>query len=148
MTRLRDHVPVARSVEDVQGRLLSYLGSLRGKDGAARIRLRVPIVADGFQLSIDREVWVDAERTRDDDNLNDVIRISWKPEGTIVFPTFEGTLVVWSEDDPETSVLELDGGYKPPFGAGGQAFDAVIGHRIAQRTARELLNDLKNAVER
>jgi hypothetical protein len=148
MTDLRDHVSVARSVDEAQTRLDAYLASLRGKDGVARMRLRVPIVADGYQLSIDREVRVEAERARDNDNLNDLIRISWRPEGSVVFPVFEGTLVVWSEDDPQTSFIELDGGYKPPFGAAGQVFDSAIGHRIAEQTARQLLNDLKAAVER
>ncbi len=147
MTQLRDHVAVARSVDDAQSRLDAYLASLRGQDGIARMRLRVPLASDGVQLSLDREVCVEAARARDD-NLNDLIRISWKPEGSVVFPIFEGTLVVWGEDDPKASFIEIDGRYTPPFGAAGQMFDAVIGHRIAQQTARELLNDLKAAVER
>ena len=72
--------------------------------------------------------------------------ISWLPEGTGVFPAFRGTLMVRSENG--TSAIELDGTYTPPFGAAGQVFDATIGHRIAQATARELLKDLKAAVER
>ena len=148
MNHLRDQVAVARSVDDAQSRLESYFASLRGRDGVARMRLRVPLIADGVALSLDRDVYVEAKRARDDDNLNDLIRISWKPEGSVVFPAFEGTLVVWSENDPRTSFIELDGGYKAPFGASGQAFDAVIGHRMAQQTARQLLNDLKMALER
>jgi hypothetical protein len=146
MTRLREHVPIARSAGDTRSRLEAYLSALRGKDGVARMRLRVPLVTDGMQLSLDREVCVEAERTRDD-NRNDLLRISWKPEGTVVFPVFAGRLVVWSEDDPKIAFIELDGSYEPPFGAAGQAFDAVIGHRIAQQTARQLLNDLKTALE-
>ena len=148
MNHLRDHVSVARSVDEAKTRLDAFLTSLRGKDGVARMRLRVPIIADGYQLSIDREVCVAAERARDEANLNDLIHITWHPEGSVVFPIFKGTLVVWGEDDPKVSFIELDGGYKPPFGAAGQAFDAVIGHRIAEQTARQLLNDLKAAVER
>ncbi len=148
MNHLRDHISVARSVDEAKTRLEAYLASLRGKDGVARMRLRVPIIADGYQLSVDREVCVEAARARDDANLNDLIRISWQPEGSVVFPIFEGTLVVWGEDDPKTSFIELDGGYKPPLGTAGQAFDAVIGHRIAEKTARQLLDDLKAAVER
>ena len=148
MRRLRDHISVERSADDTQHRVASYLASLQGKDGIARMRLRVPVVADGVQLSLDREVCVEAYSARDDDNLNEVIRISWRPQGSTVFPVFEGTLAVWSENDPKISYIELDGGYNPPFGAAGQTFDTAIGHCIAQRTARQFLSDLKAAVER
>jgi len=148
MNRLRDHIAVDCSVQDAQSRIDAYLASLRGKDGVAHLRLRVPVVADGFALSLDREVRVEARRTRDEENLNDLIRISWQPEGKAVFPAFEGTLVVWGEDNPEQSFIELDGGYAPPFGTTGQAFDSVIGQRIAHQTARQFLSDLKAALER
>jgi len=43
--------------------------------------------------------------------------------------------------------VELDGAYVPPFGPAGQLFDATIGRRIAQATAREFLKDLKASIE-
>jgi hypothetical protein len=148
MPRLRDATSVTCSVEETEARLERFLGSLRDKDGVSRLRLRVPTDGPTQGLSIDRQVHVEARRARDADNLNDVIAITWMPEGTAVFPTFEGTLVTWGEQNANLSYIELDGSYTPPFGAAGQLFDAAIGQRIAQTTAREFLRDLKDAIER
>jgi len=148
MNRLREKIVVGCSVQQTEARLASYFARLRGNNGIARLRLRVPVVADGFALSIDREVIVEAHQARDDDNLNVITHLSWTPEGSVVFPLFEGTLTVFGESELSTSFIELAGHYKPPFGSAGEAFDAVIGHRIAETTARELLGDLKQAVER
>ncbi|MGC1379439.1 MAG: hypothetical protein WA814_00290 [Candidatus Baltobacteraceae bacterium] len=149
MSRLRDQTSVACPFPEAQSRLEAFFASLRAKDGVARLRLRVPIKgpADAYDLSIDRAVRVEAQRARDEENLNDLIRIAWQPEGTTVFPCFEGTLVVWGGDDPNRSSIELDGSYSPPFGAAGQLFDASIGRQIANATARALLRDLKDAIE-
>jgi len=149
MTRLRETIPVQCSTDVTQARIESYFTSLRGANGVAHLRLRVPVDFDDRKLglSVDREVRVEVKRTRDDDNLNDVLRIGWNPEGRTILPVFQGTLVVWGEDDPRQSYIELNGTYTPPLGETGKAFDAVIGHRIASSTARELLRDLKRAVE-
>ena len=147
MTHLRDQTPVRGTVTQTETRLESYFASRRGLDGVARLRLRVPVSGMSQGLFIDREVRIEAWRDRDDQNLNDLIRIRWTPEGSVVFPKFAGTLVVLGEGDPALSFIELDGDYKPPLGAAGELFDETIGHRIAQSTARELLKDLKLGIE-
>ncbi len=81
--------------------------------------------------------------------LDGVIQIIWTPEGSTVFPRFEGTLMISGEGlDPSVSHIELDGSYIPPFGAAGQLFDAAIGRRLAHATACEFLKDVKAAIER
>ena len=147
MTHLRDQTSVRGTVIQTEASLESYFASQRGLDGIARLRLRVPVSGTSPGLFIDREVRIEAWRDRDDQNLNDLIRIRWTPEGSVVFPKFAGTLVVWGESDPHLSFIELDGDYKPPLGAAGELFDETIGHRIAQSTARELLKDLKHGIE-
>jgi len=102
---------------------------------------------NSFGLAIDREVRVEAWRARDDQNLNDIIRINWAPEGSVALPKFQGTLVAWGDGAPRSSYIELDGLYDPPLGVAGQVFDAAIGHKIAESTAREFLEDLKRAIE-
>ena len=89
-----------------------------------RMRLRVPM--DGT-VALEREVRIEAREARDDENLNNLMRIAWQPEGTVMFPRFEGTLVAWGEDDPAQSFIELRGHYTPPLGAAGQVFDELIG---------------------
>jgi hypothetical protein len=130
-------------------RIKAYFLTLQGADGVAHFRLRVPVkgVSGELGLYIDREVRVDAHRGRDDDNLNDLIRITWNSEGSVIFPVFTGVLIVWGETDPLRSFVELDGEYEPPLGPAGEAFDEVIGHQIAVSTAQAFLADLKSAVE-
>ena len=147
MTHLRDQISVRGTVIETEARLESHFALRRGHDGVARIRLRVPVSGTSQGLFIDREVRIEAWRDRDGQNLNDLIRIRWTAEGSVVFPKFAGTLVVWGENDPNVSFIELDGDYKPPLGATGELFDETIGFRIAQSTARELLKDLKNEIE-
>jgi hypothetical protein len=147
MTRLRASTLVEGAARQSMGRLQLFFASLRGEDGIARIRLRVPADGPAWGLSIDREVRVEARRPRGEASLDDLMLIRWMPEGTAVFPTFEGILTIRASGEADASLIELDGNYMPPFGVAGQVFDAAIGHRIAQATARELLKDLKRTIE-
>lgn len=147
MARLHDSLQVGKPPKQTMLGLEQFFESLRGKDGVARLRLRVPTDGPTAGLSIDRQVCVEARRTRGEASLDDLMLVTWMPEGTGVFPTFEGILIVRENADGNVSSIELDGNYTPPFGAAGQIFDAAIGHRIAQATARELLKDLKRAIE-
>jgi hypothetical protein len=149
MTRLRDKTTVERPTEQTRERLERFFVSLRGRDGIARLRLRVPTdgAKHGYGISFDREVRVEARQTNDAERPCDFIEIAWMPEGTLVLPRFDGKLSVCANSNPDACYIELDGSYTPPFGAAGQIFDAAIGHRIAQATAREFLKDLKAAAE-
>ncbi len=149
MTRLHDEMSVDCTIAETQARLDAFFASLRTRDGTARIRLRVPITSSpsSYGIAIGREVRVEARHKRDEERDMDVVEIAWKPEGTSVFPHFEGTLAVKHDHAPERCTIELDGCYTPPFGAAGQVFDAAIGQQIAHATAREFLRDLKSAIE-
>ena len=144
MPRLRDRASVDLPVEQTRAGLDRFFTSLRQRDGVARIRLRVPGDGPAFGLSIDRTVRIEVRESLDPNS----IRITWAPEGPTIFPTFEGVLVTWPDGQEGLSYIELDGAYEPPFGAAGQIFDAAIGGRIAQATAREFLKDVKEALER
>lgn len=148
MTRLRDETLVECSIAETRVRLDAFLASLQARDGIRRLRLRVPIspaASRGF--AIDREVRVEVRPKHDDALDADVVEIAWKPEGTTIFPPFEGTLAVVHDHTADRAILKIDGTYTPPFGAAGQAFDATIGRQIAVATAREFLRDLKRAIE-
>jgi hypothetical protein len=147
MTHLRERTAVECPLAEADARLDAYFEALRSADGVARVRLRVPVDGPALGVSLDREVRIEAARARDERNLNDLIRIAWRPEGKAVFPHFEGTLVTWASDTNKATYIELEGEYAPPFGAAGQVFDEAIGHRLAQLTAREFLSDIKRAIE-
>ena len=145
MKELREEIGVDCSVEWAESGLRAFFEARQEADGATRMRLRVML--DGSSLALEREVRVTARSDRDDDNLNDLLRVSWQPEGPAVFPKFEGTLIAWGDEDPARSSIELRGHYTPPLGAAGQVFDEAIGYRIAQATAHELLRDIKREIE-
>lgn len=77
----------------------------------------------------------------------EIMDISWHAREDGPFPVFKGTLCA-EQEDVSFCRLDLDGGYVPPGSVVGMAFDAVLGHRIAEEVARELLRTLKAAFER
>ena len=143
-TRIRDHISVRCHVDEVQRRLERYFRQRENSAGVAHLRLRVPLHGlPGLKgLALEHGVRVIARRERDEQNLNDLIRISWEPEGDGPFPRFAGTLVTWAEHNPTRSFIEIDGTYTPPLGVPGEAFDEAVGHAIATRTVRAFLEDV------
>lgn len=73
--------------------------------------------------------------------------VHWEAEGDRPYPVFDGVLTVEGGDDYDEFRLALEGTYKPPLGIAGKAFDLVVGHRIAERTAQELLADIAGVME-
>ena len=144
MKELRERIAVGCPVEVVEAGLIGFFEARQDANGITRMRLRVPM---DDMVALEREVRIEAREARDDQNLNNLIQIAWQPEGSVMFPRFEGTLVVWGEDDPGQSFVELAGHYTPPLGAAGQAFDEVIGYKIAQTTAQQFLGDIKREIE-
>ncbi len=58
-----------------------------------------------------------------------------------LFPSMEGELVVYPTASGETQV-ELSGRYTPPMGRFGEAFDAVIGHKLAKDSVQGFVEDI------
>lgn len=77
---------------------------------------------------------------------HDRLELRWTPQPRGPYPSFEGTLTVLPVG-AETELV-LEGGYTPPLGHFGAAFDAWLGERIARATARALLQQLKTVLER
>ena len=76
---------------------------------------------------------------------HDAMMVEWRA-GTRLFPDFHGTLRLRIAS-VETTRLTFEGAYRPPFGAPGVVFDAVIGHRIAEATMRDLIKRIGDALE-
>ena len=125
---------------------MEYLAGQRDREGVTHLSLRVPLDGVPYSVSLQRYVTATVRIDRDDGNLNDVIRIAWEPEGGGLYPSFDGTLTVWSDAGPEKTYVELEGTYKPPLGLLGQAFDSILGRAIARRTARALLLDIARRI--
>jgi len=144
ITEVRENLamdcPAGRAQASVEG----YFARHRRKDGTSRVTLRVPLhgIWPLPGLPLEHEVTVITRLGRDEENLNDAVQIAWTPRGEVPLPDFKGTLTTWAGDDPNTSFVEIAGYYTPPLGIMGEAFDEVIGHAIAQRTAHALLEEI------
>jgi|SRR5579863_113200 len=115
-----------------------------------RIKLSVPLAKLGFgaNLGIEREVdvsFVPLHGHKGERLLHDELQFVWEPSGGGPFPTFTGSLKMHPLG--VDSEIVLSGEYKPPLGVVGEAFDAVIGKRIAEATAKMLLETLRQELE-
>ncbi|MGH7716524.1 MAG: hypothetical protein ACREML_11070, partial [Vulcanimicrobiaceae bacterium] len=102
----------------------------------------------GTNLGIDREVdvaFVPVHGYKGERNVHDELKFAWEPAGGGPFPTFSGTLRMHPLG-LQTEIV-LSGEYQPPLGVLGEAFDAVIGKRIAEATALMLLEMLQQELE-
>lgn len=116
-------------------------GLPRNKDGAGTIVLHAHIA----NLEFERDALLAIAPTRAYPGVQ-VFSITWRDREGGPFPVFRGTLCA-EDEDRYLCRLDLDGGYDPPGGLAGVAFDAVIGHNIAREVARELLATFKAAFE-
>ncbi len=114
------------------------------------IKLSVPLAKLGFgaNLGVEREVdvsFVPRHGHKGERLLHDELQFVWEPVGGGPFPTFKGSLKM-QPLGLKTEIV-LSGEYQPPFGALGEAFDAVIGKRISEATAKMLLETLQQELE-
>jgi len=102
----------------------------------------------GTNLGVERDVmvaFVPMRGAKGAQQLHDEVEFTWEPTGGGPFPTFCGTLRMHPEGS--RTELVLSGEYQPPGGKLGDAFDAVIGKRVAEATAQTLLERLKDDLE-
>lgn len=115
-----------------------------------RIVLEVPFKKIGIptNLGIEREVDIafhPVHGYKGEQQLHDELRFTWVPTGGGPFPTFGGMLKL-RPLGADTECI-LSGEYQPPGGKLGEAFDAVIGKRIAEATSNVLLDQIRQDVE-
>ncbi len=131
MSTLIDFTTAACACDDVLARLLSHNGGVA----------TVPLCMKFADLRIERDVEIRLA-TKPAYPGYRLLDVSWRPKDGGPYPSFEGTLSV-EDEGPGWSRIEINGQYKPPFGVLGAAFDAAVGHRIAEATAAELLAEFK-----
>jgi hypothetical protein len=144
MERVRATMPLEIRGEEAERLLIDYFQAYRTDTGAIEVPLRVPLEDFGSpdQLSLVHKATVTVHKARDEENLNDVFAITWRPKDGAPLPMMHGRMIVCSGNDGEPAYLELDGFYEPPLGAFGEVFEALLGHLVAQRTAVAFLSDV------
>ena len=132
MSSLHDFTTAACPYAEVPERLQTYLDR-----NDATIALRLPL----GDLRLERDVHVRLTPKAGYTGYK-LLDVSWSPKDGGAYPDFTGTLSI-ADEGVGWSRIDLDGTYTPPFGVLGAAFDAAIGHRIAEATASELLAELQ-----
>jgi hypothetical protein len=121
-----------------------------GSNDPIRLALRAPVSLPALQTEIvlQRDVVATVAPQSDAGGNLAKMSVDWEPAGGGPFPQFHGTLVASNDEGYESFSLVLDGAYEPPLGASGAAFDAALGHRIAIATARNLLSEVRDGIEK
>jgi hypothetical protein len=111
------------------------------ENGKSIVAIRVAV----GDLTIERRADLVLKHSRASPGF-EIMDIQWKPHGGGPYPVFRGFLSV-EDMGANFCRLNLEGSYEPPLGIVGIAFDAVVGHRIALATARQLLDEIKTGFE-
>jgi len=118
---------------------------LEPADGTLAWRLHIAPVFP-HDLEVAKDVDVTVSQGVDPMHFDRPWNVTWVPHGGGPFPGFVGTLTVRADEDWNVAVLELDGTYDPPLGLVGEAFDLLLGARLATTTAEALLRDLGDRI--
>ena len=121
---------------------------LRAKKNRVMLTVSLKALGLGSSIGLEREVQVSFVPYRGHKGerlLHDELQLQWEPTGGGPYPTFSGSLKM-RPLGLETEIT-LGGEYKPPLGAVGEVFDAVVGKRISSETANALLASLKTEIE-
>lgn len=77
--------------------------------------------------------------------FDEVWTVAWEPNRGDSFPAFEGLLAVRHTDGG--AELEIRGEFAPSLRATGDGFDLAAAQRIAIKTSRDLLGELRRRIE-
>jgi hypothetical protein len=149
MSTLSERTLVHCSVNQAARHLARYFKARGNSDGdVARLSLRAEVPVPGSKaMTLERTAIATLVPRHAPGEMMPHYAVTWAPEHVGPYPTFTGDLAIESGDDYHSFYLSLKGQYQPPLGAVGAAFDAVVGHRIAESTARNLLSTIADSIE-
>jgi hypothetical protein len=125
----------SRATADAADRARELMATLRLDVGPLKVGVDVKLQVTGIA---DETTATGDPRTRLD--------FTWQAaQGAGFFPTMDATLSVYPLSSRETQ-LDLHGRYSPPLGTLGNAFDAAVGHRVAEATLLRLLRDVRTVI--
>jgi hypothetical protein len=150
MSKLSERTLVHCSVNQAARHLAHYFQARGNSDGdVARLSLRaeVPVPGSKGGMRLERTAIATVVPRHTPGQMMPHYAVTWAPAAPGPYPTFTGDLSIESGDDYDSFYLALNGSYEPPLGAFGAAFDAVVGHRIAELSARNLLAMIADSIE-
>ena len=112
------------------------------RDAAGVSTLRVSVGALEIGTDVKIEVRSVHDRVSAVGEPRTDVELAWSAtRAAALFPVMEATLSVYPISAHETQ-LDLSGRYRPPLGAAGSAFDAVVGHRLAEKSVLRFVQEL------
>ncbi|GAC1565861.1 MAG: hypothetical protein NVS3B17_23490 [Vulcanimicrobiaceae bacterium] len=150
MSNISERTTVHCSVNQAARHLTRYFAARGNSEGdSARVHLRAEVPIPGVRggVGLERTAIATLSPSHTPGDMLPHYAVTWLPEMSGPYPRFAGTLSVAGDEDYDSFDLVLEGSYQPPLGAVGVAFDAVVGHRIAQSTARNLLATIADSIE-
>jgi hypothetical protein len=150
MSTLSERTLVHCSVNQAARHLARYFQARGNSDGeVARLSLRaeVPVPGSKGGMRLERTAIATLTPRHAAGDMLPHYAVTWASEVAGPYPTFSGDLAIESGDDYNSFYLALNGTYEPPLGPLGAAFDAVVGHRIAVTSARNLLAMIADSIE-
>jgi hypothetical protein len=150
MSKLEERTLVHCSVNQAGLHLARYFRARGNSDGdVARLNLRAEVQVPGSKdgVRLERTAIATLVPVHKTGEMMPHYGVTWAPERAGPYPSFRGELVIENADDYDSFYLVLKGSYEPPLGAVGAAFDAIVGHRIAALTARNLLATIADSIE-
>ncbi len=149
MSSLVERAIVHCSVNQASLHLARYFRARGNSDGdIARLNLRADVQVPGSNtFRLERTAIATLTPLHARGEMLPHYAVNWTPERSGPYPTFNGDLAIENADDYHSFYLVLKGTYEPPLGVLGAAFDAVVGHRIAELTARNLLATIADSIE-
>jgi len=138
--------PYARAIDYFDRYLRDLPFSDFGSGRVLRLRAALEAVGIGGDLAVDRDVIASFDPAMQTHGLEHGVVVDWIPAGGGPFPKFHGSLALAARD-PKSCTMSLQGDYEPPLGPIGKAFDAALGHRIAESTGDDLLKVICDRIE-
>lgn len=140
MTEIAEKILVTAPLGSAARLLAHFMEQHPGPNGSARLTLRF--------RDLEAPALVSLTPDRQPGDMTPRYRVHWEAAEGAHYPVFDGALTVGGAEDYNAFWLILNGGYEPPGGIVGKVFDAVVGHKVAEETARGLLADMRDAIER
>ncbi|HLK38257.1 MAG TPA: hypothetical protein VKU41_15950 [Polyangiaceae bacterium] len=118
---------------------------------ARSLAARLSVEAGGVGVGVD--VTLEVHRRPEEPGIAGLppithLDLSWKAaEAEGLFPSMSAQLTLSPTTFAETRV-EFEGVYTPPLAVVGRAFDAAVGHRIAEAAVHRFVNDVIEEIRR
>lgn len=145
--RVLIHCPLAQAPRLLES-FFQVHGDPRGESARFDVGVEATIPGIPAPISLNHGVVATLKYDPHPTDMHPRFGVEWAPTGDGPLPKFSGTLSIESDEDYDAFFAALEGQYEPPLGIAGRAFDALVGHRIAEATADQLLHRIRDYVEK